>query len=98
MMPVIGFEVSGHSSYAEKGYDIICASISMLAINTVNAIKAFTQTQLDVYLDDDGYLKMMVKDILEEDALLLINAFVLGALDVAEKYGNNYVQVRYEEV
>ena len=38
----IGFTVIGHAEYAEAGEDIICAGISMLVINTCNAIEALT--------------------------------------------------------
>ena len=37
-----GFEVSGHSGYADAGEDIVCAAISALTINCINSIETFT--------------------------------------------------------
>ena len=47
-----GFSVSGHAGYAKRGQDIVCASVSSLVINTVNAIealKAQTGTSTDLW-------------------------------------------------
>ena len=33
-----GFEVSGHSGYADAGEDIVCAAISALTINCINLL------------------------------------------------------------
>jgi len=38
-----GFSVSGHAGYENAGKDIICASVSALVINTVNAVDALTE-------------------------------------------------------
>ena len=34
-----GYDINGHAEYAEPGEDIICAAISVLAINTANSIE-----------------------------------------------------------
>ena len=34
-------KISGHSDYAQKGYDIVCSSASSIFITTVNAIIKF---------------------------------------------------------
>ena len=36
------FQICGHAEYDDYGSDIVCASISILAISTVNALDAFT--------------------------------------------------------
>ncbi len=36
-----GFTCTGHAEFAEAGKDIVCASISVLVINTLNAIEQF---------------------------------------------------------
>ena len=35
---ILGFEVSGHSGYAEAGEDIVCAGVSSAVQMTVNAV------------------------------------------------------------
>ena len=39
---VLGFKTYGHSGYADEGSDIVCSAISLLVINTINAIDTFT--------------------------------------------------------
>lgn len=35
---ICGFEVSGHAKYADKGHDIVCASVSSAVQMTANTI------------------------------------------------------------
>ena len=35
---ICGFEISGHSDYAEEGSDIVCAAVSSAALMTANTI------------------------------------------------------------
>ena len=55
----LGFQISGHSGYAEAGSDIVCAAVSALAENTVNSIEAFTEdgtlsVKVDVLVESSG--------------------------------------------
>ena len=34
-----GIEISGHAGYAEYGQDIICAAVSVLALNMANSVE-----------------------------------------------------------
>ena len=34
----LGFDCLGHAGYAEAGYDIVCAGISVLVINFINSV------------------------------------------------------------
>ena len=43
------FSVSGHAGYAEAGRDIVCAAVSMLVINTANALDGLTDNSLKGY-------------------------------------------------
>ena len=36
------FTVSGHAEYDDPGKDIVCSAVSILVINTVNSLDAFT--------------------------------------------------------
>ena len=48
----VGFKALGHAGYSENGQDVVCAAVSVLTINTVNAIEIFTQNEaslVDVY-------------------------------------------------
>ena len=42
------FSCSGHAGYAASGGDIVCASISVLVINTINAIEGLEVEYYDI--------------------------------------------------
>ena len=50
---ITGFYSAGHAGYAESGSDIICSAISVLTINTINSIEAFTDDKFDVSVNED---------------------------------------------
>ena len=52
-----GFSVSGHAGYENAGKDIICASVSALVINTVNAVDALTENVCACEQDSSGSIK-----------------------------------------
>ena len=49
--------ITGHAGSGEYGFDVICASVSMLALNFANSVEAMTQKMPQVEMvDDGGYL------------------------------------------
>ena len=65
-----GFRCDGHAEYAEPGEDIVCSAVSVLTLNTCNAIEALTEDAFSV----------------GADASLLIDALVLGMQSLSEQY------------
>ena len=49
------FQVTGHAGYAQSGYDIYCAAVSALTLNTVNSIEVLCKDRVDAK-DRDGFL------------------------------------------
>ena len=47
-----GFTCSGHAGYADSGSDIVCASVSVLVINTINAMEAFAAEKMEGHLSE----------------------------------------------
>ncbi|MBE6153496.1 MAG: ribosomal-processing cysteine protease Prp [Firmicutes bacterium] len=85
--------ISGHSGYEEAGKDIVCASVSSIAITTINGILSIDSEALN-YETSDGYIKILInKHSNIIDALLqnMINLF-----KELEKDYNKYVKI--EEV
>ncbi len=94
-----GFSVLGHAGYADSGYDIICASVSVLTINTVNSIEKFTQDDITANVDENsGLLSMTFGDTVSSESKLLVDAMILGLEDIVESYGNTYIKISYKEV
>jgi hypothetical protein len=98
-----GFEISGHAGFAEKGEDIVCAAVSVLSINTVNAIESLTSNLISVETREDGYLKIQSVDEFDSYGELLMDAFVLGILNIYDEYSNEdykneFINIQFEEV
>ncbi len=62
--------ISGHANYEDYGKDIVCASISTIAITTINAIIEFDKDSINVE-EKNGYLKInILKHTKEVDTLI----------------------------
>ncbi len=94
----VGFTCSGHAGYDKYGKDVVCAALSMLVINTVNAIDKLTDCRLTVTDESDGEIKVIFPDAASKDAQLLIDAMILGIQGVIEEYGSAYVTLTMKEV
>ena len=94
-----GFCVTGHAGYAEAGQDIICSAVSVLTINTVNAIERFTEDAFRTeQAADGGRLAVEFPEGLGERASLLMDSLVLGIESIEADYGNEYITLTFEEV
>jgi len=99
-----GFELKGHAGYAKtycfffKGDDIICAAISALSLNTANALTELTSNIVQVIQNDDGYVNVFSETKLDDYGQLLLEAFVLGIVNIHDEYGNEFIHIKFEEV
>ena len=95
-----GFDVTGHSGYADSGEDIICSAVSMLVINTINSIEMFTDDETScVSNEDNGSIVFRIGAGSSHDAQLLIRSMILGleSLEDNEEY-DPYIDIIFEEV
>ena len=95
----VGFEVIDHAGYAEEGSDIVCAAISILTINTMNAIEQFTDVDFTQEVDEESCaIRFMVYKSTKETTLLM-ETMVLG-LQTLEDDNNytEYIDIIFEEV
>ena len=92
------------SQKESKENDILCASLSILSMNTPNSIeKICSIDSKDLNLEvRDGYLKMMI-DIEKfdetkiRDIQTIIKTFEVGIISLKEVY-NKYIEIYYKEV
>ncbi len=85
---VVNFiRISGHAEYADEGYDIVCASVSCIAITTVNALISINEDCL-VYTESDGLLEI---GILKHDEVIdkLVNNMITLLTKLSEDYKEN---------
>ena len=92
-----GFTSQGHAGYADSGQDIICAAVSVLAVNAINSIEAFTKDRFAVR-QEDGSLELILEGKVSKEATLLLDSMILGLQDIQNSYGNEYIKLIYEEV
>ena len=94
-----GFTCSGHAGYADSGSDIVCASVSILVINTINAMEAFAAEKMEVAArNEDGFIDVKFSVPIGEKGTLLMDTMVLGLESVSDQYGKKYLKLKIEEV
>ncbi len=49
---MLGFKAHGHAGFSEEGQDIVCAAVSVLTINTLNAIEKFADDRTSLVSDE----------------------------------------------
>ena len=92
-----GFVIEGHAGYGEEGEDIVCAAVSVLSLNTLNSIEAFTEDRFSGE-EKDGDLSCSFPEALSEKAVLLLDSMVLGLTDIQRSYGKSYIRIVFKEV
>ena len=96
----MGFQAEGHAGMAEAGQDIVCAAVSILTMNTINAIETFADDEFSLVSDEvDGVIAFHLAETPTPEAELLLEAMILGLEDLAddEDY-SEFIYVNFEEV
>ncbi len=89
-----GFQVKGHAGFAAYGKDIICAGVSVLAINTVNSIEILTQDRFQCEMDEEkGFIDLRFFSKVSEKTTLLLDSFQLGLNGIKEE-NTGYLSVK----
>ena len=91
-----GFRCEGHAGFGQEGFDIVCAAVSVLTVNTVNSIEAFTEDSFSGQ-EGDGLISCMFRGSVSKETELLMDSMVLGLTSMKKNY-DNYMQLRFEEV
>lgn len=98
----LGFTCMGHAGHAEAANtdrDVVCAAVSVLVINTLNALDAFTGVKMQVDSDEtEGLIQCQFESGLGERAEVLMDAMVLGLKSISKEYGTRFCKLKFEEV
>ena len=92
-------EITGHAGSGEYGFDVVCASVSTLAINFINSIEKFAGYEpiLELNEEEGGYLRVEIPmDIpphQREMTQLFFESFFLGMANLSEN-SSEFVQTR----
>ena len=97
---ICGFTISGHSGFSEEGSDIVCAAVSTLVINTINAVEAFTAEETSCVSDENtGRIEYRIQRNPAHDTQLLLNAMVLGLKSMEDnREYEPYTDIIFKEV
>lgn len=88
-----GFSSKGHAGYAEEGFDIICAAVSALTVNTINSIEQFTEDAFKAEAAD-GMVRWKFTELpVSKETTLLMDSLVLGLENIQETYGKKYIKI-----
>ena len=83
--------IKGHAGYAENGYDIVCASVSSIAITTINAILSIDKDSI-IYSEEDGLIELGIlksSDIVNK----LLDNMINMLSELKEQY-KKYIEIR----
>lgn len=99
-----GYTCMGHAGYARKGLlhkepDILCAAISTLAYSTANVLTELVGEEVDVRINEEtGFFRCFFKNPPKEKSIFMMEALLLSMRSLAEDYGEQYLQIKFEEV
>ncbi len=97
---VTGFCASGHSGYAKRGEDIVCAGVSALTQSACMGIEQLVDSNVDISLKD-GELRLMLAEASDEEqrrrAELILGTMLLGLRSIEQKY-SDYLKLYEREV
>ena len=95
----VGFHVFEHAEFGEAGNDIVCAAISILVINTMNAIERFTDVDYKQNIDEEACsIEFIVHQTTKETTLLLDTMVLrLQTLEDNDEY-TDYIDLIFEVV
>ena len=86
-----GFEVSGHSGYANKGEDIVCAAVSAIVQTAVMGIYDVISIDI-IYTQRDGYAKFELPSELtleqKRAAHVILETMFVGLKSIEMQYGS----------
>lgn len=91
-----GFLIKGHAGMAERGQDIVCASVSVLAQTALLGLAEFLSSKPNWKILDSGYMECWLPEELmaaeQKTAQIILQTMLLGLLSIEKDYGQ-YLKV-----
>ena len=94
---IAGFKSKGHAEFSRRGTDIVCASVSILLINTVNSIEKLTSEECSYKINDRRATIDFEMDNTGDKSQVLLASLKMGLEGIAGEYPGN-VTIKIEEV
>ena len=95
-----GYTLIGHAGMAPEGQDILCSALSMMAINTANALCALTEDTVHIVSnEEEALLDVRVDGKPGERAEVLLSAFDMACCSIRDdKQYDPYFSLKREEI
>ena len=97
---ITGFRAKGHSGYAQRGEDIVCAAVSALTQTACMGLTELVKADA-VISQKDGELRLEIPEGLEPEkrdkAELLLRMMLMGLRSVEKDY-SDYLKIIKKEV
>lgn len=91
-----GYHITGHSGFAQQGFDIVCSAVSSAAYMAANTITEVKQADAGITVDDGlMYVKLSLQDAAA--CADILQGFKLHIQALAEQYPK-YITVKNSEV
>ncbi len=84
-----GFNIKGHSGYAESGSDIICASVSSAAYMVANTIMEIMGVKADARVDDSGEMTVIIPEESADKTNDILQGLKLHINELSLQYPKN---------
>ena len=93
------FQCRDHAGSGEYGFDIVCAAISVLTINTINSLESLTKDTFELTQDENiGFIQVVFPHQISDGGRLLMDSYVMGIEMIQSEYGSKYIKVFHKEV
>lgn len=93
---ICGFSVSGHAGYADKGEDVVCASVSSAVQLTANMLTEIFHINADVCCDENS-ISIMLPHGHSFDGVKILEGLKLHTELLKEDYPK-FIQIKHTEV
>ena len=94
---LVGFDIYGHSGFAEQGYEIVCAAVSSAAFLVANTICEIIKISAQTNVDEHGSMCLRVNRNDANSCSEILLGLKLHLLNLEEQYPEN-ITVNYVEV
>ena len=95
---IFGMQVKGHAGFGVRGTDVVCASVSILVINTINSIQKLTSDKCNEKVNArKATIDFEIDGDVSKESKLLLDSMKLGLDNIAAEYPGN-VKITVEEV
>ncbi len=95
---IFGLQSKGHAGFGMRGTDVVCASVSILVINTINSIQKLTSDKCNEKVNSrKATIDFEIDGDVSPQSALLFKSLKLGLEGIAAEYPGN-VKITVEEV